>query len=329
MDQCHSPRKSNGSSVQYVKDPDFWYWDGNVVLAHGNTLFKLHASRLSTHSEYFCKLFAPGTRPTALAPSSVAQGCAMYPVPKEVSPTAFKYFLKTIETPWETAMNPPSAHLTNCLFFLARALACDLVLKLAKNSLRAIWDGHSPPSASSLTSNSNSGREHFVVAIHAMQFAREHSIPGVLKRMLYEVLSSSAFWRALDGVMSGNVSLPREVLGVLSMASRDQYRLVAAREMLRARWRDFIMQALEGMVEVYFRRNSGEIRKRRWWSFVFEKGGLEVVDPIRYDFIAEWGTELREEKKWFRACLERKRKAWEEKRVEWWGGMDGLRLFGL
>ncbi|KAM5531969.1 hypothetical protein V8D89_014369 [Ganoderma adspersum] len=236
-------------------------------------------------------------------------------------------------------MNPPSAHLTNCLFFLARALACDLVLKLAKNRLRDIWDGHSPPTVSSSTSNSNSGRAHFVVAIHAMQFAREHSIPGVLKRMLYEVLSSSAFWRALDGVMSGNVSLPREVLGALSMASKDQYRLVVAREMLRARWRDFIMQVPEGTVEVYFQRNVGgseahwccqeseEIRKGRWRSFVFEKGGLEVIDPIRYDFIVEWGTELREEKKWCRACLERKRKAWGMKRVEWWGEMDVL--FGL
>ena len=39
--------------------------------------------------------------------------------------------------------------------------------------------------------------------------------------------------------------------------------------------------------------------------------------PIRYDFIAERGTELREGKGWSWECLERKRKAWEEKRVEW------------
>ena len=39
------------------------------------------------------------------------------------------------------------------------------------------------------------------------------------------------------------------------------------------------------------------MRKGWWRSFVFEKGGLEVVDPIRYDFVAEWGMELREEKK--------------------------------
>lgn len=35
-------------------------------------------------------------------------------------------------------MNPPFAHLTDYLLFLARALACDLALKLAKDRLREI-----------------------------------------------------------------------------------------------------------------------------------------------------------------------------------------------
>ena len=38
----------------------------------------------------------------------------------------------------QTAMNPASTYLTNCLFFLAHALTCDLALKLAKNRLREI-----------------------------------------------------------------------------------------------------------------------------------------------------------------------------------------------
>ncbi|KAM5539240.1 hypothetical protein V8D89_007113 [Ganoderma adspersum] len=54
-----------------------------------------------------------------------------------------------------------------------------------------------------------------------------------------------------------------------------------------------------------------------------EKGGLEVMDPIRYDFMAEWGRELHK-KKWCRVCLERKRRAWEGKSVEWWDEMDEL-----
>ena len=79
-------------------------------------------------------------------------------------------------------MNPPFAHLTSCLFFLAHALTCDLVLKIAKNRLCEIWDGHSPPSQSS--SSPDSGHEHFVVTIHVIHLAREHSVPGVLNRML-------------------------------------------------------------------------------------------------------------------------------------------------
>ena len=56
---------------------------------------------------------------------------------------------------------------------------------------------------------------------------------------------------------------------------------------------------------------------------MFEKGGLEVMDPIRYDFVAEWAPELRE-KRWCQACLDRKQRAWEEKRAKWRKRMNEL-----
>ncbi len=49
-----------------------------------------------------------------------------------------------------------------------------------------------------------------------------------------------------------------------------------------------------------------------------------MTDPIRYDFMADWGTELREERKWCQMCLDRKRKAWKEKRVDWWSELVEL-----
>lgn len=91
------------------------------------------------------------------------------------------------------------------------------------------------------------------------------------------------------------------------------------------------MQVPEGTVEVYFQRNTGgsevrwcyqenkEMRKGWWRSSVSERGGQEAVDPIQCDFVAGWGKELREEKGWCRACLER-RKVWEVKESN-----DGVR----
>ena len=167
----------------------------------------------------------------------------------------------------------------------------------------------------------------FVVAIHTIHLACKHSVPGILNRMLYEVLSSGAFWGALDSVVSGHVSLPREVLSALGAVSKDQYRRVSVRETLRARWRDFLMQGPEGTVEVYLRRNVGgsdagwcceeneETRKGRGGAWCSSRG-VGGGRPIRYDFIAECGTELREGKGWSRGCLERKGKAWEAQRME-------------
>ncbi|KAM5539241.1 hypothetical protein V8D89_007114 [Ganoderma adspersum] len=140
---------------------------------------------------------------------------------------------------------PPSLHLTNCILFLSRALSCDLILKLAKDRLREVWDGDSPPSASSPISNLDS--QHFIVAIHANQFARARTVPRVLKRALYEVLSSRAFWRARDGARTaGKAPVHRELLGALSVAGKDQYRLASAREKLDARWRDLGMSGAGG-----------------------------------------------------------------------------------
>ena len=42
----------------YVKHPDHWALDGNVLLQIGNTRFSVHRSRLATHSLWFEALFA-------------------------------------------------------------------------------------------------------------------------------------------------------------------------------------------------------------------------------------------------------------------------------
>lgn len=147
----------------------------------------------------------------------------MYPVPKKMSLSEFKYLLTIVEYPWylystglpssrKTATMPivvaddspdrsPQENRDESSLYTPHELPllphtrprCNLVLNLAKNRLREIWDSHSPPSASPSSSTPNPNREHPIVASHAIHLAREHSVPGVLKRMPYDMLSSSVF----------------------------------------------------------------------------------------------------------------------------------------
>ena len=81
-----------------VRDKDFWYWDGNVILLLGGVAFKLHASRLVSYCGYFRELFAPGT-PKGLRLAGELDGCGAYYVPPELSTSSFKHLLSALESP--------------------------------------------------------------------------------------------------------------------------------------------------------------------------------------------------------------------------------------
>ncbi|KAI1786268.1 hypothetical protein LXA43DRAFT_1099413 [Ganoderma leucocontextum] len=309
---------------QWIEDEDFWYEDGDVVLLLGSTAFKLHASRLAGYCGYFHELFSPG-RLMGTALAGEAKGRRVYHVTPELSVANFKHLLKVLESPFEYATKPLSQTLAISLLFAADTLSCGYVLDLAKRRLCEIWDGRSLPA----TDRSDSRDRTYPSAIRAIKLARQYSIPGILRRAFYELLSSWAFWDALEPPTS------QSVLDDLRISEEDIRMLLVARVKLGELWRDFVVHVPEGTWNVSHRspydtrrccHANKEKRAGRWLTFVFERGGLEVFDPIRYDFIKQWGKAL-EYKEWCQACLDRKRKAWEEKRAEWWEGMD--ELFGL
>lgn len=49
--------KSTPAKPVYTKHPRFWALDGNILIQIDSTRFKLHRSRLASHSPWFEKLF--------------------------------------------------------------------------------------------------------------------------------------------------------------------------------------------------------------------------------------------------------------------------------
>ena len=156
-----------------------------------------------------------------------------------------------------------------------------------------------------------------------------YAMPGILRSAFYEVLSSQAFWDALGPRAS------QTALDSLRISDEDVRTLLSACIALGVLWREFVMEVPEGTTyrcqrSPYDMRwcchYDEKTRAGAWRSFVVDKGALEVCDPLRYDFVAEWEGELRKGK-WCQACVDRKRRAAEDKRSEWWEEMDAL--FGL
>ena len=59
-----------------TQHPDFWFYDGSIILSVHNTLFRVHQTILSNHSEFFAGLF------TVPQPSgeAIVDGCHVVPL---------------------------------------------------------------------------------------------------------------------------------------------------------------------------------------------------------------------------------------------------------
>ena len=83
-------------SPAYARDEDFWYTDGTVVIRLKETMFKLHASRLSLHCTYFAELFVARG---ADAQQETFDSLAVFDAPADVPLESFKDLLRALETP--------------------------------------------------------------------------------------------------------------------------------------------------------------------------------------------------------------------------------------
>lgn len=200
----------------------------------------------------------------------------------------------------------------------ARSLSFDVVLKLARKRLYAIWDAEHPPKASpcpatvdtpTKTSPAPSSLSADTAAVHMYHnavfnilFARLYGMPELPKRAFYELLASIDFWAALTA--DRKKIRPTEA---------DLLHLYNTRFVLQERWREAVVLAPH-MDEngVSTCRGNGPAcsiynhlyssRPRHWRKMMPESEVVEVgmEDPLRYD--ASSGLTKEQKQTWCRGC---------------------------
>ena len=343
-DLTSSPSKRarlDGPAVD-IRDDDFWYLDGTVVIRVHKTLFRVHGSRLARYCVYFQKLFESCAASRAGQNESIDE-CPVYHVPIELSANGFKdvrpqgprhpivrpvpsslpptlyAYRHSPSHRREFTANPPTQTLAISLLTASVQLVCPRVEDLARRRLCELWDATRPPSPDPLDARKWS------MAAYMVKLARRHKVPGVLKRAFYELASSAAFWEAVR-TKRDEVRLP----------SKDVEMLYEARISLGKMWREWVMEPdvkkEEGRAKREFYclgglcggRSSGSWDHRVKKYGLLEKGGM---DPLRFNVVRDAKEAFQGDYPWCESCLAKKEEAWRTKCTEWWGMLDGL--FGL
>ena len=206
---------------------------------------------------------------------------------------------------------------------MADTLSCGYVLDLAKKRLSDIWDGRTPPTVD----GSDAEDRSIDSAVRVIEVGRKYGMPGVLKRGFYEILSSESFGEMLESVASRESAISK-----LSIPEEDVRRLLAGRLKIGRLWREFVLESPSGAWRVSNQdpsstyrcchaRDSKEARAGKWRNLVCERGLLEVDDPICFDLVKKLRN-VGEGEEWCHGCMDSKKRAWEEKRAEWWNAMD-------
>ncbi|KAL1937131.1 hypothetical protein VTO73DRAFT_14541 [Trametes versicolor] len=194
-----------------MKSANFGYADGNVVIKAGSTYYKLYRLRLARYCVYFKKLFADDTADCNDRYTTV-EGCPVYHIPAELVSSDFESLPAALETLLAFTDGPPTQTVACALLRAAHSLSCDIVYKLAKARLCALWDASRPltaPShltihfptvvtpASSPSGTDSDGQRSYENAVFIIRFARKYDIPELLQRAFYELLANADFWAAL------------------------------------------------------------------------------------------------------------------------------------
>lgn len=207
----------------------------------------------------------------------------------------------------------------------ADTVSCNVVLMLARTRLMRLWDSRVPPT----TSDDSRG---YAEAIHMMFVAREYGIPGVLKRIFYELLVNEAFWTTLA-----------EDRKTISLEDSYLLKLYDARHYLQREWREFVLtppglnrrgesrcchftlQTPSTMFACAPRNphSTSWNREMRWRSLVTKAKLMEdgARDPVRFNITKnDQSAELR--RGWCARCMDEREAAWNKKRAEWWSRLD-------
>ncbi|KAI9070275.1 hypothetical protein FKP32DRAFT_1586285 [Trametes sanguinea] len=324
-DPTATKRAKVATEPAYKQSAKFWYPDGNIIIVVGIVGFRLFLSRL----KLYCKLFAreilePRVNPDAAqsdgsrSPDDSHKSSHHEYTLSDVDPVDFATFLQVLETPLQYALASDSPDQSACISLLrvATRVECDIVLKVAAERLRALWP---------LTPPRVICKKPHLDAIHAIKAARKHHITEVLRSAFYELLRNPRFWDKLS-TRRKSISLP----------DSDIISLQNARMALMRKWTALLFTPpnAEGGSCLTIGRGTKkchyteeEERARVWRSEFVHQRHLEECseDPIYYIDAMVQGREFAAlEGAWCAACVEERKVAWLDARLEWWRSLDAL-----
>ncbi|PPQ92807.1 hypothetical protein CVT25_004065 [Psilocybe cyanescens] len=175
---------ANHSSMQPSRHPEFWLYDGSIVLSVQNTLFRVHQTILANHSEIFSDLF---TVPQPRGELTL-DGCHM--VHLQDSEKDFEDLLKAVYVPDHFESVTVESDLESILTFISGILRLSTkymirylrqrCITLLLSKLPHTFAGYE---AKSITSTADRYRSDTIM--RAIKLARETNVPEAIPYAYY------------------------------------------------------------------------------------------------------------------------------------------------
>ncbi|KAL1939087.1 hypothetical protein VTO73DRAFT_10347 [Trametes versicolor] len=239
------------------------------------------------------------------------ESCLVYDIPADLDSDGFIKLLVVLETPLIYTNALPTPNVALSLVRAARSLSCDVVLKLARKHLCAIWNAEHPPKAfpppatldtSTKTSSllADTAAVHpYPDAVFIILFARQYDLPELLKRAFYELLQ-------------------------IRLTEHNLLHLYNTRFTVQQRWRKAVVLAPymdEKCVSYYHRYSS---KSQHWRKMMLESEVVEAGMGGRLRYDSSSGLTKEQKEAWCRSCC----KGWTVmlavKRREWWANFGEL-----
>ncbi|KAH9848162.1 hypothetical protein C2E23DRAFT_470471 [Lenzites betulinus] len=355
-----STARSNAKNKATMRkrSENFWHLDGSVVIQIQNTLFRLHRSRLTQHSEYFMSLFSSGngTRDSpAFVECDTIDSCPVYIVKGHLSVLDFERLLTALDAGIAYAIHPPPFHVLCSLIRAAHALSFKTILEFATHHLREMWpsdlarlrdrDPAEPATEQAL---------RVAQATHTILLAQECELPELRKAAYHALLCArtQSFGQDLavyvhaecaDGARRAAVEREEDEENAppARLAASDFVRLVNAEQRLRAEWLAIarappLPSAFPCPIEHQTHpentamhseaslacKSARKVEARIWLPTLMEQGVFEAGMTDVFVGLQELADMDWKEMGYCMGCVSERRDAWMEKREKLWKKLD-------
>ncbi|VDB84700.1 unnamed protein product [Peniophora sp. CBMAI 1063] len=318
--ETQPPRSESPGERGPKRHPKYFYEDGSVVVQVEQTLFRLHKTLLSVQSTFFRELFADAQHHATEFAIDNGASLPLYVLSVDGLHVAdFERLLEIMENPLliSRAAESPSLDFVSSVVLATHLLKFDIIHAWAAEELHGYW----PSNLDRIGDEPDDWLLCVEYASAALQLSRDAGVPEIYKGAFYELLRRESF---------GQDAAP--------MINNADYNLLTrARQLCTTVWMGIISKPFpRSRVCKDNEKASGEkstcVARRndllyyKWGTIVDNTKARDLwMDPIA-GFETLRGIELPHEERngLCASCLNSWKVTWKEKKVEFWGQLDGI-----